>query len=77
VDPRVIEFHCIMPIANLRLKSKRNGDTSEQDLEAFIMDWKKSWRTDEKKEAVASAIRNLIMLGWLQLKISEDAPEIA
>jgi O-acetyl-ADP-ribose deacetylase (regulator of RNase III)/uncharacterized protein YwgA len=58
-----------------QLKSKRNGDTSERDLQDYIMEWKKSWRTEEKKEAVASAIRNLILLGWLQLKISEAAPE--
>jgi len=58
-----------------QLKSKRNGDISEQDLQDYILDWKKSWRADEKREAVASAIRNLILLGWLQLRISEPIPE--
>jgi uncharacterized protein YwgA len=60
-----------------QLKSKRNGDITEQDLQDYILDWKKSWRTDEKREAVASAIRNLILLGWLQLRISEAVPEVA
>ena len=60
-----------------QLKSKRNGDTTEQDLQDYILDWKKAWRTDAKKEAVASAIRNLILLGWLHLKISEPSPELA
>jgi uncharacterized protein YwgA len=60
-----------------QLKAKRNGDATEQDLQDYILDWKKSWRTDEKKEAVASAIRNLILLGWLHLKISEAVPEVA
>jgi hypothetical protein len=59
-----------------QLKAKRNGDATEQDLQDYILGWKKSWRTEEKKEAVASAIRNLILLGWLQLKIS-DMPELA
>jgi hypothetical protein len=58
-------------------QSKQNGELAEQDLQDYILDWKKSWRTtDDKKEAVASAIRNLILLGWLQLKISEAVPEV-
>ncbi len=59
-----------------QLKAKRNGEATEQDLQDYILDWKKSWRTYEKKEAVASAIRNLILLGWLQLKLSQDMPEV-
>ncbi len=55
---------------------KQNGELAEQDLQDYILDWKKSWRTNDKKEAVASAIRNLILLGWLQLKISEAVPEL-
>jgi O-acetyl-ADP-ribose deacetylase (regulator of RNase III)/uncharacterized protein YwgA len=58
-------------------QSRQNGDLAEQDLQDYILEWKKSWRTEEKKEAVASAIRNLILLGWLQLRISEDSPEAA
>jgi hypothetical protein len=57
-------------------QSKQNGELAEQDLQDYILDWKKSWRTDDKKLAVASAIRNLILLGWLQLKISEAVPEV-
>jgi O-acetyl-ADP-ribose deacetylase (regulator of RNase III)/uncharacterized protein YwgA len=58
-------------------QSKPNGELAEKDLQDYILDWKKSWRTDQKKEAVASAIRNLILLGWLQLEISEASPEVA
>jgi O-acetyl-ADP-ribose deacetylase (regulator of RNase III)/uncharacterized protein YwgA len=57
--------------------SRRDGELAEQDLQDYILEWKKSWRTEQKREALASAIRNLILLGWLQLKISEDAPEVA
>jgi uncharacterized protein YwgA len=59
------------------LKAKRNGDATEQDLQNYILDWKKSWRTDAKREAIAGAIRNLILLGWVRLKISESIPEVA
>jgi hypothetical protein len=58
-----------------QLKTKRPDDLSEQDLEEFILEWKKSWRTHDKKEALASAIRNLVSLGWLQLKIPEPVLE--
>lgn len=60
-----------------QLKAMRKGDATEQDLQDYILDWKKSWRTGEKKKAVAGAIRNLIVLGWLQLKINEAIPEVA
>jgi O-acetyl-ADP-ribose deacetylase (regulator of RNase III)/uncharacterized protein YwgA len=58
-------------------QSGRNGDVNEQDLQDYILDWKKSWRTDDKSQAVASAIRNLVVLGWLQLKLSEAITEVA
>jgi hypothetical protein len=59
------------------MQSQHHGELAEQDLQDYILDWKKSWRTEEKKEAVASAIRNLILLGWLELKISGAVPEVA
>jgi uncharacterized protein YwgA/O-acetyl-ADP-ribose deacetylase (regulator of RNase III) len=58
-------------------QSKHRGELAEQDLQDYILDWKKSWRTEDKSKAVASAIRNLILLGWLELKISEAVPEVA
>jgi uncharacterized protein YwgA len=56
-------------------QSKRNDDVAEQDLYDYILGWKKSWRTDEKRQAVANAIRNLVLLGWLRLNISESLTE--
>jgi O-acetyl-ADP-ribose deacetylase (regulator of RNase III)/uncharacterized protein YwgA len=58
-------------------QSNRHKELTEQDLQDYILNWKKSWRTEEKRDAVASAIRNLILLGWLHLKISEAVPESA
>jgi O-acetyl-ADP-ribose deacetylase (regulator of RNase III)/uncharacterized protein YwgA len=59
-----------------QLKAKRNGNTSEQDLQDYILDWKKSWRADEKRQALASAIRNLVMLGWVRVNISDSLHDV-
>ncbi len=48
----------------------------EQQIYDYILDWKKAWNTDEKKAAVASAIRNLVMLGWMRARISETMLEV-
>src|SRR5579872_1695656 len=56
-----------------QLKAGRPGELTEQDLEEYILDWKKSWRTHDKKEALASTIRNLASLEWLQLKLPDPA----
>ncbi len=53
-------------------RSKHNGDVAEQELQDYILDWKKSWQAEEKKHAVASAIRNLMLLGWLRVTISDS-----
>lgn len=58
-------------------QSRGEGDIAEQDLYDYILDWKKAWRTDEKKQAVATAIRNLVLLGWLRLTISNSMSEAA
>lgn len=52
-------------------------EVNERQLYEFILDWKKTWNTDEKKLAVAAAIRNLTMLGWMRLDFSESLPEHA
>jgi hypothetical protein len=62
--------------ASRELKKKRpSQEVAEQQLYDFVLDWKKTWRTEEKQQAVASAIRNLIMLGWMKLQFSESLPE--
>lgn len=52
-------------------------EVAEQDLYDYILNWKKTWATDEKKAAVASAIRNLVVLGWMKLSFSETMLEPA
>lgn len=64
--------------ASRQLKQARGAETvAETDLYNYILEWKKSWRTDEKKHAVASAIRNLVLLGWMRVQISEHLIEAA
>lgn len=58
-------------------RAKPKQEVAERDLFEFILDWKKAWRTDEKQKAVANAIRNLVMLGWMRLQFSDSLPETA
>ncbi|MBL8635929.1 MAG: macro domain-containing protein [Myxococcales bacterium] len=62
--------------ASRQLKKERaHGDVAEQDLYRYILDWKKSWASEEKQRAVASAIRHLVLLGWMKLQVSQTLPE--
>jgi uncharacterized protein YwgA len=64
--------------ASRELKRARNtSDVPAQDVQDFILDWKKSWRAEEKKHAVANAIRNLMLLGWVSLRFNESIAEEA
>ncbi|MBU1329567.1 MAG: macro domain-containing protein [Gammaproteobacteria bacterium] len=46
----------------------------EREVYDFVLSWKKAWNTEEKKEAIASAIRNLAMLGWIRVSLSDCLP---
>jgi len=64
--------------ASRELKKAKPGEqVTEKELYDYILDWKKRWRTEEKQREVASAIRNLVMLGWMRLQFSESLPEAA
>jgi uncharacterized protein YwgA len=59
--------------ASRELKQSRpNEAVNEQQLYDHILEWKKSWRTEEKQRAIASAIRNLVLLEWVCLSPSES-----
>lgn len=54
------------------IKARRQGAAiTEQDILTYVMDWKPSWQSEEKREAVAGAIRNLVLLNWVKAEISE------
>ena len=64
--------------ASRQLKQEMGVDTvAEQDIYDYVLDWKKSWQTEEKKHAVASTIRNLVLLGWMKAEISDELIEAA
>ncbi len=56
-------------------KASPEQDIAEQQLLEFILDWKKAWRTEEKKQALANVIRNLVILGWMRLTFSQSLPD--
>ena len=58
-------------------KGDRNANVEEQQIYDYIVDWKKTWSTPEKKEAIAGAIRNLALLGWIRVRASESMMEFA
>ena len=58
-----------------QLKSAQPGnDVSEQDVYDYVLKWKKKWDNDQKRAAIASAIRNLTMLSWVKVKFSDSLP---
>lgn len=57
-------------------KAHPQQEVAEQQLYDYILAWKKTWRTDDKKKALASAIRNLVMLGWMHLRFSDSLPDV-
>ena len=62
--------------ASKQIKQRKPGvPVSERDIYDYILEWKKSWRAPEKQLAVAKAIRNLVLLGWVRLSISESLSE--
>lgn len=64
--------------ASRQLKqAKPAEEITEQQLFDYILDWKKPWQKEEKRQAVASAIRNLVLLGWIRLQPSDSMGEAA
>lgn len=57
---------------SVRQLKKSQLKVSEQDVLDYVLSWKKKWNTPEKKEAVASAIRNLVILHWMEVDFSLD-----
>ncbi|MBI5422800.1 MAG: macro domain-containing protein [Opitutae bacterium] len=56
-------------------RSLPQQEVAEQALLEYVLHWKKAWREQPKQEAVAMAIRSLVMLGWMKLQFSESLPE--
>lgn len=63
----------LFTIKKLRQESKRER-IPEKEVFDYILQWKKSWDTDQKKVEVASAIRNLGMMRWIKTDYSKNLP---
>lgn len=60
------------------IRARRPGQTvTEQNILDYVLEWKPSWRSEGKREAVAGAIRNLVLLNWVKAEISEAMIETA
>ncbi len=55
----------------IRKLKKEKPMVSENEIYDKILQWKKHWDQPEKKQAIASAIRNLGMLQWIKADFSE------
>jgi len=57
------------------LKEQSNSsDVSESDVLDYVMEWKKRKRPPYDKKEIASAIRNLAMLKWLDVRFCNSLP---
>jgi O-acetyl-ADP-ribose deacetylase (regulator of RNase III)/uncharacterized protein YwgA len=63
----------LFAIKKLKQESKRER-IPEKEVFDYILQWKKGWDTDQKKMEVASAIRNLGMMRWINTDYSENLP---
>jgi len=63
----------LFAIKKLKQESKRER-IPEKEIYDYILQWKKSWDTDQKKMEVASAIRNLGMMHWINTDYSKNLP---
>ena len=68
------EVTTVLFVAKKLKKNRKDLSVTERDVFDYILDWKKSWQTEEKKLSMASTIRNLEILGWLKLQYSETLP---
>lgn len=55
-------------------QDKKSKNISEQEVFDFIIKWKKTWDTADKRKAIAETIRNLEMLRWVTLEYSDSLP---
>jgi len=64
--------------ASRQLKRAKGAEAvAEQDIYDYVMEWKKAWQSEDKRRAVASTIRNLVLLGWMRVQISDQLIEAA
>lgn len=61
-----------------QIKQRAAGSrVTERAILDYVLEWKPPWREQDKRDTVAEAIRNLVMLNWIKAEISEDLVDIA
>ncbi len=68
------ELAATVHFATISLAGKVQDKPTEMDVLAEVMKWKQRRRPPPNEADVALTIRNLSMLGWLNVKPSEDLP---
>ncbi len=58
-------------------KGNKDADIEEQQIFDYVLDWKQAWNVPAKREAVADAVRNLALLGWIRVRPSNSMMEFA
>lgn len=56
-------------------KGDKHADVEEQQIYDYILDWKQTWSEPQKRAAVAEAVRNLALLGWIRVRPSSSMME--
>ena len=74
VDTDQAEVIATVLFAARELALKQEAQPSEKDVLQAVMQWKQKRRPPLDEPTVASAIRNLGMLRWLNVKASPDLP---
>ena len=57
-----------------QLERQTQTKLDEKDVFDKVIEWKKQWDTQGKRNNVAIAIRNLLILDWIKIKASDDLP---
>lgn len=76
MDTKRAELASTVDFALLTMKKKDDETPSEEELLNEVMAWKKRHRPPYDENEVAETIRNLAMLGWLNVKPSEKISEV-
>lgn len=56
--------------ASRDLKKQSTTRKTESDVLDYVLDWKKSWKTPEREQAVKTAIRQLVLLRWMDVEVN-------
>ncbi len=55
-------------------KKESHKHINEKDIYDEVFKWKKKWNNPEKQENIASTIRNLLILDWIDVSLSRELP---